>query len=221
MSTSQEKGGSDERELLKTLSEKLYAGFHIYAAAFYALWLIVLNAYLLWISTRLYPVDYSWLASAVYWGVAAVLAVVIGWRYLGAYGARLEAKAGIARGKAARCRVFHALWASFLVLMPASTYIGSLLGSIEAGMTYSILLAVTVGNWGVALSEACYHRLTRSGHKPIACIPALTLTIASLFFPVVLVNLGWAAWLYMMASIGLAYSLATVAYTLAALKRVA
>lgn len=199
-----------EREVLRRAVERLYAGFYIYGALAYLSWLPALSVFIVVVASEWYlglPGVWKAVVATVYWaGAAAVFAYSMArfWRgYLARIGARAEAL-----GARRRCGKLHLLW---LLVFPLIYGVAALLEGVGVGaggaFATGLVASLSYGSLVNVAVERCYgERLPPSIIAAVVLAASTPLTAA------------W-GWLVAIAAIMLAYSLTSIAYLLAAIKR--
>ncbi len=201
------------RETLEKLLERLYAGFNIYAALSFQVWVVALSIDLLLSSLPLGE-GLDTLIGYVYWAAVIAVALVYTARQWRRYIARLAAEGGIHTAP---------LWVKIVAWLAAFATSGLIacLVAPAARLTpttlppFTLLVAITTGVSLMAFFEA------RSMGRPgIATIPATMLAALTASY-LAIADMLHDPWLYTLASILVAYSTATLLYLHAALRRIA
>ncbi len=199
------------REYLERVLERLYAGFYIYSAMAYLVWLPVLAVFmLLWSIPQIASLP-NWakgLFSILYWlGAAAVLVGLVMKHYWKRYIERLAAKLeATSRAKAKPCARFLTLWITTpIIIIGLPMVLNGILG--EAAYAMSVAVGLAVGNMGNVLTDRCY------GLRWPPPLISVLMLIASL--PLIVVGVWGALVMVIMAS----YALVAIAYLAMALSR--
>ena len=201
------------RETLERLLERLYAGFNVYAALSFQVWVVALSLDLL-VSSLPLGEGLNTLLEYAYWPVVIMTALIYTVRQWRRYIARLAAEGGV------RTLPVWVKILAWLAAFAASGFLACMIAPVAhltptALPPFTLLVAITMGVSLMALFEAMSMR--RPG---IATVPAAMLAALTAAYPPLAATLP-DPWLYTIASILVAYSTATLLYLHATLRRIA
>ena len=209
-------GEESLERLLREVSEKLYAGFYIYAALAYAVWIPVLAVFELVIAVAA-PLagesPWGWVIAAAYWFLAGYLVAYSMGRYWRGYVERIAARTGLGgETRSNQCRrASLVVWLlTPLSILLAGLAVETVTGcNCPASWATGVMLGLAPGLFSNVAVEYCSG--DRAPASLIAAIGVLVLAPTGYY-------LGWGGTAF---SIIAAYSLTIVAYLFKALKRLA
>ncbi len=170
-------GGETTEKVIGELLAKLYAGFYVYAAISYMVWLPVLAGYMIISTTSWFqslPDTRKGLVSMAYWlGLAFIVVLLFFMRYWKGYINRMAAKLGVLE-RTRDCWKYNLLWilGSALIIV-LNALLGGTLGHRAIG--FSVLVGLSIGNLGTAMLERCYGE-----RSPASAYASIVLALGSM-----------------------------------------